>query len=160
MDDRYQQLVDWLKARQPDDWHRVALSWNWDNPTDILMWIAAQQSCDRATAQMMFHQASPDHLLTFSSSELARASGYAHTHELCTLIARNWNAAHYTRSEILSYPDLESMGDRLFYRAEEALIAPSMRPWTIEDSIFVPLSGRDIHADDYDAGFPPELAED
>ena len=32
----------------PDDWHEIALTWNWGHDPAVLMWIAAQPTCDRA----------------------------------------------------------------------------------------------------------------
>jgi hypothetical protein len=43
-------LLVWLEAHGPDEWHQVAIDWNWDAGVEILAWIAAQPGCDRATA--------------------------------------------------------------------------------------------------------------
>jgi Domain of unknown function (DUF4274) len=34
----------------PDDWHEIALRWNWDVPPDALEYIIEQPQCDVATA--------------------------------------------------------------------------------------------------------------
>ncbi|MBC8051216.1 MAG: DUF4274 domain-containing protein [Chitinophagales bacterium] len=58
-DQRHGRLVDWMKARGADDWHRVASSWNWGAGFDIPYWIISQQKCDQATAQLLFMRLDP-----------------------------------------------------------------------------------------------------
>jgi hypothetical protein len=51
--------IGWLQDATPEDWHRVALDFNWDNPIDPLYWIVQQPQCDRATALTIFWLAQP-----------------------------------------------------------------------------------------------------
>jgi hypothetical protein len=39
-----------LKQMAPDDWHPIALGWDWNDGVAELEWITAQRTCDRATA--------------------------------------------------------------------------------------------------------------
>ena len=39
-----------LLKMSPDDWHQIALGWDWNDGVEELEWIAAQRACDRATA--------------------------------------------------------------------------------------------------------------
>jgi len=42
--------LDLIKQMNPDDWHEIALNWNWDDGVSELDWITARRDCDRATA--------------------------------------------------------------------------------------------------------------
>lgn len=46
--------IAWLERADPDDWHRVALDFNWSEPLALLDWIAGQAECDAATALTIF----------------------------------------------------------------------------------------------------------
>jgi len=43
-------LLDLVKQMSPDDWHELALRWDWDAGVEEMSWITAQRTCDRATA--------------------------------------------------------------------------------------------------------------
>ncbi len=47
-------LIVWLSAQEPETWHALAASCDWDAPDEELIeaveWIATQPDCDRATA--------------------------------------------------------------------------------------------------------------
>ena len=88
----------------PDRWHRVAIAWNWDNPVDVLIWIAQQEFCDKATAQAMFQMAEPYPLLQYPNEATARS--YLGPFTLCKTIAAKWNAGQYLLSEIASIEDI------------------------------------------------------
>lgn len=51
------EIVDWLAARGPREWHAAAEIWNWDGGVDILAMILEQPECGRATAQLVFSRA-------------------------------------------------------------------------------------------------------
>jgi hypothetical protein len=42
-------LLELLPLMSPDDWHEIALGWDWNDGTAELEWITAQHTCDRAT---------------------------------------------------------------------------------------------------------------
>jgi hypothetical protein len=43
-------LLDLIKQMRPDDWHAIALAWDWNDGIVELEWISSQRTCDRATA--------------------------------------------------------------------------------------------------------------
>ncbi len=52
-------LMAWLKNCGPDEWYRVAVTFNWDAGLELLRWIVSQSDCDKGTAVAVFHRASP-----------------------------------------------------------------------------------------------------
>jgi hypothetical protein len=43
-------LLDLIRQMRADDWHQIALGWDWNDSVEELDWIAGQRLCDRATA--------------------------------------------------------------------------------------------------------------
>lgn len=48
-----------IQQMTPDDWHEIALRWNWDHGVTELNWITSQRACDRATALYVLCAGSP-----------------------------------------------------------------------------------------------------
>jgi hypothetical protein len=61
-----QMLLAWAKKASPADWHRCAITFNWDYRADVLRWIAAQPDCDRGTAIHLFHHQRPWFYLNYA----------------------------------------------------------------------------------------------
>ena len=56
---RIGQFVAWLPTANPDEWHGVAASWNWDFGVQPLRWIVSQRACGIATAALIFFDGEP-----------------------------------------------------------------------------------------------------
>lgn len=56
---RISQFVAWLPTANPDEWHGVAASWNWDFGIQPLRWIVSQPACGIATAALIFFDGQP-----------------------------------------------------------------------------------------------------
>lgn len=83
----------WLVTEAgPDDWHRVAVGWNWDAGEDPLWWIVTQPDCDKATALTV--------LWKTGSSYQPGDTGDEDEHDLYHTIRSQWEAGFYTRSEL------------------------------------------------------------
>lgn len=154
-------LLKWLETHGPDDWHQVAIDWNWDAGTEILEWIAAQPQCDRATAQDMainsditYHLRYPDR-----AALMADAPYNVEGFDLVLPIIERWNTGFYTRSEIASYEPKRLRQEQQRYRAAEAERKGHPLPWQLDDSIFQPLEGRRFGYS-YTEGWPPEVEND
>lgn len=52
-------LIELITKMAPDDWHEIALRWDFDAGVDELSWITAQRTCDRATAVYILCSARP-----------------------------------------------------------------------------------------------------
>ena len=48
----------------PDDWHEIALHWDWNAGIAELEWITGQRNCDRATAFSVLCSGSPGDVAT------------------------------------------------------------------------------------------------
>lgn len=156
-------LMTWLPQGAPDDWHRVALSWNWDNGIEPLLWIASQSGCDAGTAMLTFWKNNPDYFLQFRDrnavleKERGRESEQTSGFDLCGTIVDRWTRGLYTRRAIACDPDKVGVTRVIVYRNEEATYAPDQLPWTLPDDLALPLSGRNVTADDFVWGYPPTL---
>jgi hypothetical protein len=114
----------WLESEAgPDDWHRVAMSWNWDHGDDVPTWICRQERCDRATALYLYWCAQPDYFVAFRGVREAvpqfNRCGFDFVREVRT----RWQAGAYVRAELgfeleeLRRPDYATLeaefGDRV-----------------------------------------------
>ena len=52
-------LLGLIQQMSPDDWHEIALGWDWNWGTNELAWITAQRACDRATALFVLCSGAP-----------------------------------------------------------------------------------------------------
>jgi hypothetical protein len=70
-------LLEWLKDRGPEDWHRSACTWNWDNEMTAMDWVLDQPDCDAGTATTLFARGEPTYFSEFGSlQQVAEQSPY------------------------------------------------------------------------------------
>jgi hypothetical protein len=53
-------LIWWLERHGPDELHKVALAWNWDQDTLPLRYIVDRPDCDKGTALTIFFSGEPN----------------------------------------------------------------------------------------------------
>lgn len=98
--------IGWLATASPDEWHRVALDFNWGEPLYVLNWIVHQPNCDIATALTIFWLGEPEFWLEESGSNKDTPNAYSYMNRaICAYIADRVLAGGYTRSEIMFQPD-------------------------------------------------------
>ncbi|MDX2237636.1 MAG: DUF4274 domain-containing protein [Hyphomonadaceae bacterium] len=93
--------------RNPDDWHRLALTANWDF-VDAAVWraIIEQPNCDRATALAIFWTASPEYYVQFANRDDVPAVNRS-DYDLITTIRERWLRGDYVRAELAFDPDID-----------------------------------------------------
>jgi len=57
-------LLALLRRMSPDDWHEIALHWDWNAGVTELEWITSQRTCDRATALFVLCAGAPGAVAT------------------------------------------------------------------------------------------------
>lgn len=57
-------LLALLRRMSPDDWHEIALHWDWNAGVTELEWITSQRRCDRATALFVLCTGDPGAVAT------------------------------------------------------------------------------------------------
>jgi len=121
--------IAWLEKAGPDDWHRVALDFNWSEPLYLLDWIARQTDCDMATALTIFWKGEPTAWLKEEGSGNKKPNGFSYLNQkICAYIADRIAAGGYTRSEIAFTPDTWTKKDYVDLVAQEkALAKPNFR---------------------------------
>lgn len=161
MEEHERTLLRWLEAHDPDDWHQVAIDWNWDMGVAILGWIAAQPECDRATAQYLILHGGPDYLLRYSDRDAvaAEAPYRLEGFDFLLPIIERWNAGFYTRSEIATDGPRSLKTEERNYGLAEAKQAGKAMPWKLDASVFQPLQGREFSYR-FTEGWPPEVEAD
>ena len=139
MDDDNQglrELVGWLERSGPDEWHRTALTFNWDAGLKVLEWIVSQPDCDRGTAIAV--EAIP---------------GWAsETVGLLRLICERWAAGAYQ-----NYRFSPIFADHV----QSFAIDGSRIPWTVPADLAQPeIKGERLDTSGYCEGYSPALIED
>jgi hypothetical protein len=121
-------LLGLIQQMTPDDWHEIALRWDWNWGAAELEWITRQRECDRATAVFVLCAGGP--------GEVARQRGRRDEDERAPFV-RELAA----RVEGGFYPDAEfglalPMRQRLAFEAELATArATGASPWQIPDDL-------------------------
>lgn len=149
-------LLIWMKSRGPDDWHRVATSWNWDGGYEVLTWIAEQPDCDLRTAQFMFQYGDPKYFLKFSDRVAARADINIKNFDfMVALVAR----AHQGQYKIVQFVDDFVDGyDRFVtaYLSEEARHRSKGIPWEMPTAFRTVARGPSrLSTTGFIEGYPP-----
>jgi hypothetical protein len=92
---------DWLEREAgPDDWHDVAMRWNWDFGRDVLTWITRQKWCDRATALLLFWKSRPDYFVAFGGVRAAVPEVNRDGFDFVQELRSRWRAGDYVRAEL------------------------------------------------------------
>ena len=121
--------IAWLEAADPDDWHRVSIDFNWDEPLYVLDWIVRQPNCDVATALDIFWKGEPECWLVEEVSDDEEPNGYSWLNaKICVNIAKRVREGGYTRSEIAYVPEPFTRTSYLqLADAEKELERPNIR---------------------------------
>ncbi|MGD9979182.1 MAG: hypothetical protein AB7H66_11015 [Hyphomonadaceae bacterium] len=133
-------LLGLVRQMRPDDWHEIALHWDWRAGTAELEWITAQRTCDRATAVFVLCSGGP------AASALQREPrGEDHGSFMRTLAAR-LEGGFYPNAEFgLNLP----MRQRFAFEADLATARQTgVSPWQIPAEL-VTFEGRRAHAPTY-----------
>jgi hypothetical protein len=130
-----------IRQMEPDDWHEIALHWDWDAGVAELEWITAQRACDRATAVFVLCSGAPGEVATHRG----RRDSDDHGPFIRDLAARI-EGGFYPNAEFgLELP----MRQRLAFEAELATArATGVSPWQIPDDL-ITFEGRRPHQPKY-----------
>lgn len=137
--------IAWLKDASPEDWHRVALDFNWDNRIDSLLWIVQQPECDKATALTIFWLAQPTCYLMPSAKDEAETQT-ASERQLVQFIAERINAKGYVRSKIAfdAFPLMLQDYDELVAEVKKS---PGGVAWKAHPDMKRSIRGREVRLD-------------
>jgi hypothetical protein len=116
--------LDQIKQMTPDDWHEVALKWNWDDGAGVLKWITAQRTCDRATAVYILCAGRP--------ADIATGRSITHASFVRALAARLEGGYYPNADLVLSLPL------RTQFRFAEQIAearASGQSPWLLPDGL-------------------------
>lgn len=130
-------LLDLIARMTPDDWHEIALHWDWNDGVAELAWITAQRACDRATAVYV--------LCTGWPGEIAAGKARPHANFIRDLAAR-LEGGFYVKAEF----GLElSFRTRLAFKQQlDAARAAGVSPWRIDAALLDHAAAR-AHAPKY-----------
>jgi hypothetical protein len=140
------ELIGWLRLAGADDWHRSALTWNWDNDFGPIAWIIAQPECDAGTAISLFALGEPGYYTQFDSMAAIEAGApyMMETVRFLMDICERWAAGQYR-----SYR----------FRPERVPdIHPGSMPWAVPESLArAPMRGEALDTDNWVEGYPLKL---
>jgi hypothetical protein len=126
-------IFDWIKAQAPDAWHKYAISFNWDEGTEIARWIVDQPRCDRGTALYLYYAAQPDYYARYASLEEAHAVfADEEVVDLMTAICANWARGLYASYR---YSPGWVAEQRLPADVEQRLALAAAVPWDVPDDM-------------------------
>jgi Domain of unknown function (DUF4274) len=99
--ERFVRFARWLMSTSdPDIWHMVATSWNWDYSHAPLLWIVRQENCDLATALEVFFLASPSYYFRWVNDRSSVPADNLDHFDFLREIHRRLERGFYKRSEI------------------------------------------------------------
>jgi hypothetical protein len=99
--ERFVRLARWLMATSdPDVWHIVATSWNWDYSHAPPLWIIRQESCDIATALEIFFLADPSYYVRWVNDRSSVPNSNLEMFDFLAEIRQRLTRGFYKRSKI------------------------------------------------------------
>lgn len=116
--------LDLIKQMTPDDWHEIALNWNWDHGVAELDWITAQHACDRATAVYLLCAGKPGDVAT---GKPGRHAGFVRT------LAARLEDGFYPRAELGLTLSMRTMAG--FEAQLRAAMATNLSPWRLPEDL-------------------------
>lgn len=131
-------LTKYLKQRDPEVWHKIAMGWNWDGGLAPLAWIVRQPECDRGTALLIYWRGGPGWYKQYGGREEVPPFVSAENHDLLKDIERRYLSGFYTRHEIAFDPH----DDQGFDWTNEYKDVPTKHP--IPKEMFIGTSGRTL----------------
>jgi hypothetical protein len=138
-------LLEWLKDRGPEDWHRSACTWNWDNGMSAMDWVLDQPECDAGTAITLFAHGEPAWFGKFES--LAQLAEQEPHHLPLALFLKSicdrWAAGRYRHYRFLPAASIH--------------VPPDGLPWPVPPTLAEPpVQGEHLDLTGWGEGFPPE----
>jgi hypothetical protein len=132
--------TEWLAQASPEDWHRFALGFNWDDPIFPLVWIVCQEQCDMATALHIFWHSEPG----WDLMKLARGEKVYEREEapIIATIAKRVAAQGYQRRKIAWDPTPMMRRDFAEMKADIANIANP--PWPLHPDLLRSVRGKEV----------------
>ncbi|HTV67969.1 MAG TPA: DUF4274 domain-containing protein [Rhizobiaceae bacterium] len=159
---RYEALMAWLQAHGPDEWHGVAVTWNYGHGGAPLAWIAMQGDCDAATAQDIFWKCNGgEHFENGRILTTRNPADFDEGFELAQLIATRWEDGLYVLRELKLDKDTRDMIDDMYqiYLSHIAGLDQRSLPWRAPQPTF-PDDGYVVDENFFSEGFPRQLARD
>ena len=92
------EIINWLAARGPREWHAAVDIWNWDYGHDVLALIAEQTTCDRATAQLIFSRADAAYYVTDAESFARGKKESGSVFNMVLDMLARWRTGFYTEA--------------------------------------------------------------
>lgn len=144
-----QARIDWLAEATPEQWHRFALGFNWDDPLEPLFWIVRQDDCDMATALTIFWRSLPG----WDIMKLANGEKVYDREEapLIEYIAKRIGRKGFQRRKIAWDPEPVIRSDYEAIKTHVAAIDDP--PWRPHRDMIRPVHGREVveSFEDWDA---------
>jgi hypothetical protein len=142
-------LIEWLGRGGPADFHRCALTWNWDDGLEVLRWIIAQPNCDAGTAIHLLAAADAFEFRNFESVAAIEAADFYDmdlVHFMIEICER-WAAGQYQEYRFRPW--------------DVPMLNPDTHPWPVPESLArAEMQGEVLDTDEWDSGYPAELARD
>jgi len=147
--DRFVRFARWLMGTSdPDIWHMVGTSWNWDYSHAPLLWIIRQERCDIATALEIFFLAEPYYYFRWVDDRASVPARNLEMFDFLAEIRQRLARGSYKRSEVAF--DGEKHINRGLETAEDRGLA---------QSFFPPEAGRKIPGRDLKDGEGEKFGE-
>ena len=151
-----ERLLAWMKGKNPEDWHKVVCTYNWDNGMAPLLWLAEQAALDRATAHTLFWLTAPDYFLL---GKLYRDGGRdlweAGERKLCLTLFERIQAGSISNSAFQTQHSNTFAAEtwERFARSEGA----NPDEFVLPEWMHEPVSGMAVDTSDMDEGYPKEF---
>jgi hypothetical protein len=142
-------MIAWLQAHSPREWHGVADSWNWDQGSEIPLWIIRQQDCDAGTAATIFWRCAPEDFLGRAEGNAGIPEYMADNLSIVVEVIARWNSGGYPTRNFSS----EGCNNHAYYL--KSCVNPDI---ALPASLCKPFKGK-LRADvpGYEEGIPVEV---
>lgn len=151
-------IIGFLESNPPEITHKVALSWNFDNPHTVIDWIVDNPRTDKGTALLLYWLMSPGYAKEYADRDevISKNPYYAEQFNALEKLERNYLSGFYQNGEFAFDPYHDHYGLNLVANEEDY-----KKKREIPNEMKRAITGKKVEMpEEWDDGIPAPLREE
>ena len=149
-------IIDYLKKHDPEARQMLALTWNFDNPKNVIQWIVEQPDTDKGTCLLLYWQMAPGFSKKFANREECESTDkwYLEDYNIIQTLEQNYTSGFYQEQRYAFNPQHDPYQEG--YDWTEDLDTSTFKV-PIPQEMFLALDGIVLDVPSWEEGIPEDL---
>lgn len=149
-------IIDYLKKHDPEARQMLALTWNFDNPKNVIQWIVEQPDTDKGTCLQLYWQMAPGFSKKFANREECESTDkwYLEDYNIIQTLEQNYTSGFYQEQRYAFNPQHDPYQEG--YDWTEDLDTSTFKV-PIPQEMFLALDGIVLDVPSWEEGIPEDL---